>query len=154
MAQRKGDWAKVDMREGAKNTSMCGRPLPLPRLPQQKRVMSIQWSHSLQELRHHIITLRWMWFQFTTGGEFLLRNVTRKPSTEHCVTSAISRCLLSWSSLLHQYLYSERKCANQLAQCRFPGLALSNAKIQIHFSNKIYGSSFVKQHSKTVMVWN
>ena len=42
----------------------------------------------------------------------------------------------------------------QLAQCRFPGLAISNAKISIYFSNKIYGSNFIKQHVETVMVWN
>jgi len=43
----------------------------------------------------------------------------------------------------------------QLAQCRFPGKAISNAKILIYFSNKIYGRSFfIKQHSETVMVWN
>jgi len=40
----------------------------------------------------------------------------------------------------------------QLAQCWFSGLAISNAKILIYFSNKIHGSSFIKQHSKTVMV--
>jgi len=40
-----------------------------------------------------------------------------------------------------------------LAQCRFPGLAFSNAKILIYFSNKIYGSkqsNLIKQHSETV----
>jgi len=42
----------------------------------------------------------------------------------------------------------------QLAQCRFAGLAISVAEILIHFSNKIHGSSFIKQHSETVMVLN
>jgi len=42
----------------------------------------------------------------------------------------------------------------QLAQCWFPGLAISDAKILIYFSDKIYGSDFIKQHSETVMVWN
>jgi len=38
----------------------------------------------------------------------------------------------------------------QLAQCRFPGLAISNAKIFYYiFSNKISGSNFIKRHSKT-----
>ena len=32
----------------------------------------------------------------------------------------------------------ERKCADTLAQCRFPGLAISNAKILIYLSNNIY----------------
>ena len=40
----------------------------------------------------------------------------------------------------------------QLAQCRFPGLAISNAKILIYFSNKIYGNNLIKQHSESVMV--
>ena len=40
----------------------------------------------------------------------------------------------------------------QLAQCRFPGSAISSVKIQIHFSNKIHGSNFIEQHSETVTV--
>ena len=40
----------------------------------------------------------------------------------------------------------------QLAQCWFPRLVISNAKISIYFSNKIYRSNFIKQHSETVMV--
>ena len=48
---------------------------------------------------------------------------------------------------------SERKCAEiQLAQCQFPGLAISNAKILTYFSDEIYGSNFIKRHSETVMV--
>ena len=40
----------------------------------------------------------------------------------------------------------------QLAQCWFPGLAISSAKILIYFLSKIYGSNFIKQHTETVMV--
>jgi len=40
----------------------------------------------------------------------------------------------------------------QSAQCRFPRLAISSAKILMYFSNKICGSNFIKQHSETVMV--
>ena len=40
----------------------------------------------------------------------------------------------------------------QLAQCWFSGLSIHNAKIQLYFSNNIYGSNFIKQHSETVMV--
>jgi len=40
----------------------------------------------------------------------------------------------------------------QLAQCRFPGLAISNAKMLIYFLNKIHGINFIKQHSDSVMV--
>ena len=42
----------------------------------------------------------------------------------------------------------------QLAQCWFHGLAISKAKIVICFSNKIYGSNFIKQHSENVVVSN
>jgi len=35
----------------------------------------------------------------------------------------------------------------QLAQCWFLELAISSAIMLTHFSNKIYGSSFVKPHS-------
>jgi len=42
----------------------------------------------------------------------------------------------------------------QLAQCRFPGLAISNAKILVYCSNKKYGNNFIKQQSETVMVSN
>jgi len=42
----------------------------------------------------------------------------------------------------------------QLAERWFPGLAISNAKIKVYFSNKIkiYRNNFIKQHSETVMV--
>jgi len=41
----------------------------------------------------------------------------------------------------------------QLAQCRFPRLAISSAKILIHFHIKYtVKSSFIKQHTKTVIV--
>jgi len=42
----------------------------------------------------------------------------------------------------------------QLTQCRFPGLAISSAKIWIYLSDNIYENNFIKQHSGTVMVWN
>jgi len=42
----------------------------------------------------------------------------------------------------------------QLAQCRFYGLAVSNAKMLRYFQVKIYGSNFIKQHSETVTVRN
>ena len=48
----------------------------------------------------------------------------------------------------------ERKCASTIGSVPVPGLAISSAKILIYFSNKIYWSNFIKQHSKTVMVWN
>jgi len=59
--------------------------------------------------------------------------------------------------LLQRLVYRERKCAviiGSLAQCRFPGLVISYAKILLYFSYKIYGSNSIEQHSETVMVWN
>jgi len=46
----------------------------------------------------------------------------------------------------------EQKCADTTGTVLVPGLAISNAKTQIHFSDKIYGSNFIKQRSETVMV--
>jgi len=40
----------------------------------------------------------------------------------------------------------------QLAQCWFTGPAISNAKTNISFSNKIHGSNFIEQHSETVEI--
>ena len=37
--------------------------------------------------------------------------------------------------------------------CRFPGLAISNAKIIIYFSNKIYGSDFIKRNGTRKLLW-
>ena len=39
----------------------------------------------------------------------------------------------------------------QLAKCWFPGLAISNAKILIYYSNKIYGSNFIKKHTRQLL---
>jgi len=36
------------------------------------------------------------------------------------------------------------KCADTTGTVRFPGLAISNAKILTYFSNKIYSSNFIK----------
>jgi len=47
--------------------------------------------------------------------------------------------------------YEEGKCADTAGTVPVPWTG--NAKILIHFSNKIYGSNFIKQHSETVMVW-
>jgi len=45
----------------------------------------------------------------------------------------------------------ERKCADTIGTLPVPrGLAISNAKI--YFSNKMYGSNFIKQHSESVPV--
>ena len=49
-------------------------------------------------------------------------------------------------------VYTERQCADTTtAQCRFPGLAISNAKIRIYFSDKVYGSYSIKQHSQKLL---
>ena len=53
---------------------------------------------------------------------------------------------------LHTYAIGNESAPIQLARCRFPGLAIANAKILIYFSYEIYGSNFIKQHSETVMV--
>jgi len=40
----------------------------------------------------------------------------------------------------------------QVAQCWFPGLAISCAKIYVYFLNKMHASNVIKQHSETVTV--
>jgi len=55
---------------------------------------------------------------------------------------------------VHHYTIGNESVPIQLAQCWFPGLDISNSKIQIYFSNKIYRSNFITQHSETVVVWN
>jgi len=55
---------------------------------------------------------------------------------------------------LRPYRIGNESVPIQLAQCRFPLLAIFNAKILTYFSNKIHGRNFIKRHSETVMVWN
>jgi len=67
---------------------------------------------------------------------------TAEPAVHRCVT------------------YRERKSADTIGtvQGRFPGLAISNAKILIYLSNKIYGSNLSnstwKLNKITIMAWN
>jgi len=61
-------------------------------------------------------------------------------------------CTLT-SPVANGTLFMQKKIGNesvpiQLAQCRFPELAIFNAKVLIYFSNKLYRTNFVKQHSK------
>ena len=50
-------------------------------------------------------------------------------------------------------LYRERNCADTVGTVLVPWADhFQNAKIQIYFSNEIYGSNFFKQHSETVMI--
>jgi len=46
----------------------------------------------------------------------------------------------------------ERQCADTIGTVPVPWLAVSSAKILIYFSNEIYGSTVIKQHSETVML--
>jgi len=50
------------------------------------------------------------------------------------------------------YLNRERKCADTINTVPILGSTISNAKILMYFSNAIYGSNFMKQHSQAVMV--
>jgi len=73
-----------------------------------------------------------------------------------CVSVADSAChrCRNGSERRSGFLLGNESAPIQLAQCRFPGLAISSAKMLIYLSVKIYGSNFIKQHSETVMVWN
>ena len=47
--------------------------------------------------------------------------------------------------------YRERRCADTIGTVPVPWVGHF---LNIYFSNKLYGSNFIKQHSETVMVWN
>jgi len=65
--------------------------------------------------------------------------------------SCLATC--QWA-LCYGEIKRERKCADTTGKCPFPGPgpAISSAKVLIYFSNKIYGSRFIKQHSETDLV--
>jgi len=67
-----------------------------------------------------------------------------------CLTGCRNSAPL-WTTVLLSN--SQRKCADKLlAHCRFHRPAISNANILIYiFSNKIYASNFVKQHSEAML---
>jgi len=44
----------------------------------------------------------------------------------------------------------EEKCADTSYRVAGSLLAISSAKIHMYFSNKIYGSNFIKQYSETI----
>ena len=50
--------------------------------------------------------------------------------------------------------YRERKYADTIGTVLIPWAGHFHAKIKMYFSNKIYDSIFIKQHSETVMVRN
>jgi len=92
----------------------------------------------------------------------LLENLTVKRSENwlriNSVTT-VSVCLLFWNTCtLRDVAQCNHKAIGnesvpiQLAQCWFPRLAISSAKIYIYFLHKIFGSNFIKQHSETGMV--
>ena len=59
------------------------------------------------------------------------------------------------ASLLYEYSQNAPGIAIEYGKnCWFPGLAISNAKMYIYFSDKMYGSNLIEQHSETVMVLN
>jgi len=58
-------------------------------------------------------------------------------------------------SLVHNRAdHSERECADTVGTVPVPWAGHFQAKVLIYFSNEINGSNFIKQHSKTVTVWN
>ena len=69
--------------------------------------------------------------------------------SRYCI---LATCLIQCT--IKDQLIRNESVPIQLAQCRSPELAISNAKILIYFSNKIYRSNFIKQHTKTVIVLN
>jgi len=68
----------------------------------------------------------------------------------HCSLNTPSPCLHSSTF----DIIGNASAPTQLAQCRFPGLAISSAQILMYFSKILYGSTLIKQYSETVMVRN
>ena len=89
----------------------------------------------------------------------------RAPTLDHCSLSQWSsssgnstipsRGSISDISYCYVYAIEDESVPIQLAQCWFPGSAIFNAKnINTFFSDKLYGSNFIRQRSKTATVWN
>jgi len=112
-----------------------------------------RWTRSLEKFRVSTwTTLRW----FITASVPRTVCQTMQSSTSH--STPVRRCLLCLSLSRH---IGNESVPIQLAQCWFRRLAIfilstmkHNAKILMCFSNKIYGSNFIKQHSDTVMIWH
>jgi len=65
----------------------------------------------------------------------------------HASCTERQHCLLFFAVIVNE------SAPIQLAQCRFPGMAISNAKILIYFSYRIYDSNFYRTAlGKTAMV--
>jgi len=72
------------------------------------------------------------------------------PAIYHTADYMCSRVSLSMRT--NGYAYRELKCADTIGTVPVPWAVYFNAKILIYFSNKMYGSNFIKQHSETVVV--
>jgi len=125
-------------------------------------ILNIIWQTTVQ-----FITLRWTRPHIVETTRYTLRRMAcrtkNSPSPDYNKVPVKSTLVFvnTWVFLTRcMYMSKEDmpitvSASMQLAQCRFPAwLAISNAKILIYFSNKIYGSNFTIQHSDTVMVWN
>jgi len=112
--------------------------------------------------RHHnelitaITSLLVRWLTHGLRADTAWTTVAQCDAVSMLVSLCVTACAFGahWLLVNFSQTVANESAPIQLAQCRFPGLAISNAKILIYFSNKIYGSNFIKPHSETVMVWN
>ena len=63
---------------------------------------------------------------------------------------ATDRHISTYTCMFSLHIIGNESVPIQLARYRFPGLAISDAKILLYFfSDGIYGSNFIKEHSET-----
>ena len=86
-----------------------------------------------------------------THGQRNERHVYKQAASTRCMRCGLKHASQQSHLLTYDGRYRERKCADTtgtvLVACRF-----QCQNINIFFSNKIYGSNFIKQHSETAMV--
>ena len=80
--------------------------------------------------------------------------MNKRPIISKMSTGLFSAALCFESSTLvvSQSWYRERQCADTIGTVLVPWAG--QFQCWNYFSYKIYGSSFIKQHSETIMVWN
>jgi len=57
-----------------------------------------------------------------------------------------------WRYRRTRHVHRERKCADTIGTVPVPSAGHLQRQMLIHFSNKIFGSNFIKQQSETGMV--
>ena len=116
------------------------------------------WSISLNEpctvVMRSNVTLFWVLvYRICTSCLFAYTHVRTEPRRRSHLHWQIPASIRNVNCALGGRVENE-SVPIQLAQRFFAGLAISSSKIWVYFSNKIYGSNCIKQHTETAVVWN